>query len=766
MGKKSFPEKLKNFFSLNGSLNTSKGTQTRVAVAKIAFSAVMVLLVGHMAILQFVRGEELQEDAYNLHHRGKTISAARGNIYDRNGTPLAVTVSANTITVSRNTVKKEGEDYPGGVTALQKDICEKLSEVLDLEYETLFERIQKKQNYWTVATNVDTKKGDEIRAWANEKDLDSITVEDDTKRYYPGGSLASHVIGFTGNDDQGLVCGIEVALDEELSGTPGRVLSVLDASGNEIAGEDIVRVEPVQGKNVTLTIDATIQAIAEEALANAVADFGIIEGGAVIVMDPDNADVIAMASNPSFDLNDPWECPENIDDYLWDPGTDETANILSSFVWRNNALTDTYEPGSTFKSITACAALEENVVTPETTFSDEPLSLAGWTIHCWKRVGHGSETFSLAVANSCNPIMARAALRVGVDKYYEYVRSFGFTERTNILLSGEAVGVMHDSPTEIDLAVTAFGQRFTITPIQLATAYCAIANGGTLYEPRIVKELCDSEGNTVKTYETKEVRRVISEKTSKTVLKMLEDVVNIGGGNRAYVSGYRVAGKTGTSETQQTDSTGRYVVSFSAIAPADDPELVVLVVLDHPTVGNVSGGLQAARTAGEIVKKSLEYLGVEKKYSEADLKTLINVYMAPDLVEKSLADAIVELKSSSRHYRYEVVGDTSENATVVAQFPEKDTMIVREGTIILYTSEELVGQSPGKVRVPNLVGYTLDEAHEYVTALGLNMYAVSRGTVVEQDIMPGEIVDKGTVISLRLVDNDMESGDNVDVVED
>ncbi len=747
-------------------MKTAKSTQLRIAIAKIAFSSVMVLLIGHMALLQFVRGNELQEDAYNLHHRGKTISASRGNIYDRNGKALAVSIAANTITVSRNTVRKSGEKYEGGVEALQEMICRKLSEVLELDYETLLSRIKKNQNYWTVATNVDTDKGDAIRAWIAEKDLDGITVDDDTKRYYPGGTLASHVLGFTGNDDQGLVCGIEVALDDELSGTPGRVLSVLDASGNEIAGEDIVRIEPIQGLNATLTIDSTIQAIAEESLANAVADFGVLEGGAVIVMDPSNGDVIAMASNPSFDLNNPRECPDNIDEYFWDPGSDEAANILSSFVWRNNALTDTYEPGSTFKSITACTAIEENVVTPETVFSDEPLSLAGWTIHCWKREGHGSETFALAVANSCNPIMARAALRVGVDKYYEYVRAFGFTEKTNIKLPGEAVGVMHESPTEIDLAVTAFGQRFTITPIQLASAYCAIANGGILYEPRIVSELCDSAGNTVKSYATKEVRRVISEKTSATVLSMLEDVVNIGGGQRAYVSGYRVAGKTGTSETEQTETTGRYVVSFCAIAPADDPELVVLVMLDHPTVGTISGGVQAARTAGEIVKKSLEYLGVEKKYTEADLKNITNVYYTPELVGKTLSEAILELKSSTRHYSFEIIGDTSDEAVVLSQFPEAKTMIAREGTIILYTSEELQGESPGKVRVPKLTGYSLDEAHSYLTSLGLNMYAVSKGTVVSQDIAAGELVDKGTVIRLKLVDTDLETGDNVDVVED
>ena len=527
--------------SLGERMKTAKGTQLRIAIAKIAFSAVMVFLICHMAVLQFVRGSELQEDAYNLHYRGKTISASRGNIYDRNGEPLAVSIAANTITVSRNTVRKEGADYPGGVTALQEMICTKLSEVLDLEYDTLLERIQKNQNYWTVATNVDTDKGDILREWIDTNEVKGITIEDDTKRYYPGGSLASHVLGFTGNDDQGLVCGIEVALDEELSGKDGSVLSALDASGNEIPDEDIVRIEPEQGLNATLTIDAKIQAIAEESLHNAVEDFGVIEGGTVIVMDPSTGDVLAMASDPTFDLNDPWECPDNIDDYLWEENSDESASILSSFVWRNNALTDTYEPGSTFKSITACAAIEENVVTPDTVFSDEPLSLAGWTIHCWKRVGHGSETFALAVANSCNPIMARAALRIGVDKYYEYVEAFGFTEKTNIMLSGEAVGVIHDEPSEIDLAVTAFGQRFTITPIQLATAYCAIANGGILYEPRIVKELTDSDGNTVKTYDTTEVRRVISEETSTTVLKMLEDVVNIGGGQRAYVSGYRVA---------------------------------------------------------------------------------------------------------------------------------------------------------------------------------------------------------------------------------
>lgn len=754
---------LAGFLFQTASMNTARGTQSRIAFVKVAFACFMIFLILHMAILQFVRGGELQNDAYNIQNRGKTISASRGNIYDRNGQPLAVSIAANTITVSRTIVREDGKKYEGGVLAYQQMICRNLAEILDLDYDSLLQKIQVEQNYWTVATNVDTDKGDAVREWVAENKLSGISVEDDTKRYYPGGSLASHVLGFTGVDDQGLVCGIEVALDDALSGTPGRILTALDARGNEIPGEDIIRIDPVQGLSAILTIDATIQGIVEESLRNAVIDFGVKEGGACIVMDPSTGDVLAMASNPDFDLNNPRECPENIDDYLWEESSQDAASILSSFVWRNNALSDTYEPGSTFKAITACAAIEENVVTPEMTFSDAPLPLAGWTIHCWKKVGHGSETFAMAVANSCNPIMARAALMVGVEKYYGYVRSFGFTEKTNILLSGEAVGVIHSSPAEIDMAVAAFGQRFTITPIQLATAYCAIANGGILYEPRLVKELCDADGNIVKRYDTKEVRRVISESTSRTVLSLLEGVVTVGGGSRAYVPGYRVAGKTGTSETEQTETTGRYVVSFCAIAPSDDPEIVVLVVLDHPTVGTISGGVQAARVAAEVVKGVLEYMGVEKKYNEADLKNIIGVYGAPELTEQRLGDAIATLKSSTRGYQFEVIGDTDGDAIVLAQFPEAGTMLARDATIILYTS--LSEEGPAKVRVPNLEGYLLEEAHEYLTSIGLNLYAVSKGTVIKQDIPAGELVDKGTVIRLSLENRDLESSENVGVVE-
>lgn len=754
---------LRSFLFQNASMNTARGTQKKIAVAKVAFTCFMLFLILHMAILQFVRGGELQNDAYNIQNRGKSISASRGNIYDRNGKPLAVSIAANTVTVSRTIVREDGEKYEGGVLAYQQMICKKLSELLELDYDSLLEKIQKNQNYWTVATNLDTDKGDAVRRWADEADIDGISVEDDTKRYYPGGSLASHVLGFTGSDDQGLVCGIEVALDKELSGTPGRILTALDARGNEIPGEDLVRIDPIPGLSATLTIDATIQAIVEESLRNAVVDFGVKEGGACIVMDPSNGDVLAMASNPDFDLNSPRECPENIDDYLWEESSPDAANILSSFVWRNNALSDTYEPGSTFKAITACIAIEENAVTPETVFSDSPLSLAGWTIHCWQREGHGSETFAMAVANSCNPIMARAALMVGVDKYYSYVRSFGFTDKTNILLSGEAVGVIHTAPTEIDLAVAAFGQRFTITPMQLITAYSAIANGGILYEPRLVKELCNPEGEVVKRYETKEVRRVISESTSRTVLSLLEGVVTVGGGSRAYVPGYRVAGKTGTSETEQTERTGRYVVSFCAIAPSDDPAIVVLVMLDHPTVGTISGGVQAARVSAEVVKGVLEYMGVEKKYNDRDRKNIISVYGAPKLTEQTLGEALYTLKSSTRGYQYEIVGDQDGDAVVLAQFPEAGTMLARDATIILYTS--LSDPPPEKVRVPNLEGYLLEEAHEYLTSIGLNLYAISRGTVIEQDIPAGELVDKGTVITLELEERNLETNENVGVIE-
>lgn len=751
-------EVLKKFFLIqrpetNGFSERSAKT---VRVIRTAVCVILGFLVLYYGYLMILKGPAYRREAYEVQNRTFVTKAKRGNIYDASGNALAITIDTATVSVSRKEINEYGsEKYKDGdLEDYRKLVARGLSDILDINYDKILEGLRTEGNYWNVATDVAVEKGEEVKAWVTANKLKGISVDSDTARYYPYGSLASHVLGFTGVDDKGLVCGIEVALNEELSGRDGRVVAKVEQNGNAITGEMREVIEELQnGYSAKLTVETGVQAIVEEVLDEAVRDFGALEGGAAIVMDPSTGSVLAMASNPSFDLNDPMEVPEGLQNkYFYEPPEDADGNsFLQDFIWRNRALASAYEPGSTFKAFTASIALEENVVGVEETVSDDPLSLAGWTIHCSTGKatnGHGNETFRLAVANSCNPVMARVALRTGVDTFYRYVRSFGFMNKTNILLSGEMVGLMHTDPSEIDLAVTAFGQRFTITPIQLATAYCAIANGGTLYEPRVVESLLDENGNVVRSYPPKEVRQVISSTTSKTVLELLEGVVSIGTGGRAYVTGYKVAGKTGTSETVDTERTGRYVVSFCAVAPSDRPEIVVLVMLDHPTMGDVSGSRMGAWAAGKIIKKVLEYKQVKKIYTEDDFARVRNVYYADDLSGQTFIDAMNWVKTSSRLYNVVVVGEMTDNAVVKKQYPAAGVYTAREGTLVLYlTDDEDAG--PGYVKVPNVVGLNLCEAQNVISAAELNMDCRGGDIITWQSIEPGEDVLKGTVIIMK-----------------
>jgi len=719
-----------------------------------------VVLIGRVAWLQFVRGDELSKAAKAQQNSGRTITASRGTIYDSNGTVLAVSISANKVTASRNIINSTGDKYDGGREAYQKMIAKDLSELLSLDYDKLLEKLKGSGNYLEIASKLDIEVGEKVSEWKSANKIKGIYVDSDTKRYYPNGELASHVIGFTGKDGDGLVCGVEVALNDVLKGTNGKIITAVDALGHEVPTDEISRIDPVNGYNVTLTLDATIQYMVEEALSDASIDFGVEEGCCCIVMDPDTGDILAMASNPGFDLNAPYDCPDGMDPSTWINGSAESVEILNSTVWRNKALTDTYEPGSTFKTITACMSLEEGVVTPETEFSDAPVDLSGWTIHCWHRAGHGTETFAKAIMNSCNPIMVRASQKLGINTFYSYVASFGFTEKTGIMLSGEANSVIHTNPTEIDMAVASFGQRLQITPLQLVSAYSAVANGGYLYEPRIVKEITDENGNVIKRYETETVRQVISNDTSEKVLKMLEDTVAKGGGSRAYVSGYRVAGKTGTSETTTTDQTGRYVCSFAGIAPADDPEVVILAVVDHPTIGGASGGVQAASIVGRLFQEILDYLEIEKRYTEDDLKNLLSSYDVPSFTSGTVADATYTINLST--FNYVIVGPKTDDAKIVAQFPAPGVKVARESTIVLYTDLE---SNISQVRMPDLKGLSLEDAHATLVGMGLNMRAFSLGTVVGQSIEAGTYIDKGSVVELSVIDEESANAGNDTVVE-
>ncbi|MBQ7445655.1 MAG: PASTA domain-containing protein [Clostridia bacterium] len=735
-----------------GTTKASRRGIKAVAVVSLVILSLIALYYGYLMIL---KGEQYKKEAYDAQNKVFETAARRGNIYDANGNPLAITLDTYTVSVSRKDVSEYGEDkYEGTADEYRRLVANGIGERTDVDPEWIYEELKKEVgNYKDVAVGISSEKGENVKKWVSEEKIKGVTVTATCSRYYPNGSLAAHVIGFTGTDNYGLVCGMEVMFNDELAGTNGKILATVEKNGNAITGEPREVIQELKnGVNVNMTIDKNIQRIAEDVLLEAVRDFGVSEGGGILIMNPKNGDILTMASYPTFDLNDPMTVLQDIRKQSFFEG--EESKFISEFVWKNRMIASSYEPGSTFKAITASIALEEGIVTPETTVSDLPLEIDKWTIHCStanNENGHGEEeTFRMAIANSCNPVMARVALTAGVDKFYKYVREFGFYNKTNVLLSGEEVGVMHKDPTEVDLAVTAFGQRFTITPIQLAAAYCAIANGGTLYEPRIVTSLTDEEGRTVKEYPPKQVRNVISKNTSATVLELLEGVVSKGTGVRAFVSGYKVAGKTGTAETVDTERTGRYVVSFSAIAPSDRPEIVVLVMLDHPdsTYGDVSGSRMGGWMAGTVIKRVLEYKQVKKIYTEEDLAMIRNVYYADDLTGMTCIEAMNWFKTSSRAYNVVVVGDPETHPLVTRMYPETGVYTARECTQVIYFTDDPDAKAP-MVKVPDLTGLTLGEAHGKLTSLELNMDCRKGDVIISQDVPPGTLVEKGTVIILE-----------------
>ena len=749
------------------SAEAERGKSRKTFAVSLLFICLLAVILGNFAIIQFIKGDHYQKMAYAQQNAWRTISASRGTITDCNGVNLAISVTANQVSINQETIKDSAANYvkqymPGAsnpTKAYQEKIATDLAEILQMDYNEILKKVQSSGRYKMIAEKLPTETGDLVRAWISEEHIKGVYVDEDSKRVYPGGSLACHVLGFTGKDDQGLVCGIELALDDLLTGTDGRIITAVDAGGNELPYDEIRRIDPIDGYNAVLTLDANIQKIAENALKEAINVNGVKNGGTILVLNAKNADILAMASYPYFNLNSPYDLPlgvEGIDPEQWNGHTTEDVDTLSKTVWRNKALTDTYEPGSTFKTITAAIGIEENVIHSDSVVNDNDYTLAGWTIHCWRHGGHGTETFAEAVKNSCNPVMAKLSKDIGLKKYYEYVEAFGFKDKTGILLSGEAESIFHSNPTEIDMAVTSFGQRFQVTPLQVATAYCAIANGGTLMQPRIVKELTDESGAIVKSYASTSVRRVISESTSKELLAILESVVAEGTGSNAYVSGYRVAGKTGTSETTETDTKGRYIVSFAGIAPADNPEIVVLVVLDHPTVGGASGGLQAAPVAGTVIEKTLEYMEVERRYTDLDKQSFMVKNYVPDVSNMTVPEAITKLKNYGFTYMLGDVADDADLSTmkVVEQFPKSGAFIADGSKIVLYTQSET---DRIQTTVPYLIGYSLEDAYETLSYMGLNMQADNIGTVVSQSPAPGTKVAKGSVVKIELINRDTET---------
>lgn len=567
----------------------------RLLLMLAVFVLSLIVLSIRVGYIMLFKAEEYQNMAYEQQTRDRLIAPKRGSILDRNGNGIAVTESVSAVSVIHAQIENEEET------------AKALSEILELDYEDVLEDVKENVALKRIKSKVDNETAAEIR----ELNLPGVMIDEDVERTYPYYTLAASVIGFVGKDNQGII-GLESKYEEYLKGEPGKIMTLTDSRGRRVSDAE-ERVEPINGENLVTSIDVVIQQYAEQEIAAAV-EAKNAKSGVIIVMNPQNGEIYAMANYPTFDLNEPFTINDEELAAMWDTFTAEEQNEYLNQMWRNKAINDTYEPGSTFKIVTASTGLEEGVITPESTFNcTGSMVVGGRTIKCWRYPRtHGTQTFAEGVRNSCNPVFMAVAERIGADTFYDYMIKFGFAEKTGIDLNGEAVGILHkkDDIGPVELATMSFGQTFQITPIQLLRAAAAVVNGGKLITPHFAIKTVDDNGFTVNTFEWPEGEQVISEETSATMREILESVVAEGTGNKAQVEGYRIGGKTATSQKLPRGS-GKYIASFMAFAPADDPQVMALVLIDEPE-GVYYGGTVAGPVMRDLLTNILPYLNIEK----------------------------------------------------------------------------------------------------------------------------------------------------------
>ncbi len=752
--------------------------------------------------IQISQHDYYQELAVQQQTRDSTVTANRGTIYDSQGAVLAMSATVYNVQLSPKDLMETQETYREKVEDAQENggelpdypeptdqfVAENLAAILDLEVEDVMKHLENKNSqYEIIKKRVEPEESEAVQAFITENHLShGIYLMPTSKRYYPKGSLAAHVIGWVnpnlGEAGEGAY-GIEAQFEEELSGQTGRVVTAKDGVGTELLYRFEDYYDATDGNNLTLTIDATIQSYCESIIQEGVEQFDVQDGAFCLAMDPNTGAILGWANSPAYDLNDPWTITDPVlSQYLETVKNDPTASEeayrtalgqVQNQQWRNKAINDTYEPGSTFKSIVLAAALEEGVVSESDHFFCTGVAqVEGWTgdpIRCSDRDGHGDQDLAKAVANSCNPAFIEIGRRLGAEKFYNYLEDFGFLGPTGIDMQGESAinpvsaGLIwpRDSFGTVDLAVASFGQRFQVTPLQLITAASAVVNGGHLMQPYVVSQITDADGNVLQHTEPTEVRQVISEQTSERCRTILEKVVDGGTGKNAAVEGYRIGGKTGSSQTLKGDD--HTIVSFLGFAPADDPQVVILLAYDSPKpmspgsnytedLWYISGGNMAAIKAGELLEKILDYMGVEKTYSaSADV-------VVPNLTGLTEADATTSLKKNNLSIR--VVGDGD---TVTGQIPAKGASIPGGSEVVVYMGAEV---PTDQVQVPNVIGLSVEQAKKkleaqdlYLKASGASEFG-SSVVAYDQSVEAGTSVDRGTAIEVRFTDS-TASGDGL-----
>lgn len=717
----------------------------RILIMAVVIIFLMTTTVARVFYLTIVRGEELSEKAETQQLKDTEITAMRGTIYDSNGNVLAQSASVWNVFIDPLNIKDKQRDL----------IVDEFANLFGYdadEKKEFYDKTNHQNHYELVEKKVENNIKEKLSKFVSKNELGGcIGTEQTTKRYYPYGTLASSVIGFTGADDQGL-SGIESYYDEQLTGTNGRIITAKDAKSNNIANDYETSIAATDGDSIVLTINQTIQYYLEKGLRETMNEYQA-KGAYGIVMNCNTGAVLAMSSLPDYDCNEPYKLTYSKDKKAIKKLSDKTAKQEAESAavqnqWRNFTVSDTYVPGSVFKTFVASAALEENVVNLNTTYNcTGSIQVDKYKMKCHYHPGHGTQTLTQGLENSCNPFFITIGQKLGVHNYFKYFDAFGFTQKTNIDLPGEASPQYYkeDQYGIVELSSASFGQTNSLTPIQVCTGLCAIANGGKLLQPYLVSSIADANGKTVKKTQTKEIRQVISADTSEKVRKMMKSVVDNGTGKNGYVAGYSVGGKTGTSTKLGESKNGegdKYIVSFGAIAPSDDPEIAMLIIVDEPNQ-DLGGGALCAPIAAQVTQEAMNVLGIEPKYNDSEMKDLSK--QTPNVVGKSLDEAKKTLEENNLNFV--VVGDDS---TVTRQCPSGADTIPNGGTVYLYTDDS----EKQTVNVPNFSGLTVNEAKDLASSSNLNIQiagnSMSSGTVVayRQSEETQAKVEKGTVVTV------------------
>ena len=742
----------------NSKKRAEKGPAQRLR-QRTAILILLILVLGfgaavlRLTYLTTVQSSELQESAVDLQLADTTVSAKRGTIYDANGNVLAESASVWQVVMSPVNFKNDKQ---------RQAAAKGLSEIFDLEYNDVLDDTKQQSHYVVVKRRIESDEREKVLELIDtlKKDYSCsgvIQLLDDYKRYYPKNSLASSVIGFTGSDDQGLE-GIEYEYDSYLSGTPGRIITAQNARGTDMPFRYEQNVESEDGNNVYLTIDETIQSICEKYMQKGVEDNNVLNKGACIAMDVNTGAILAMVTTDGYDLNNPYELSAKDKKKIKSTAKSKQAEAESaalSNMWRNKAVADTYMPGSVFKMCVASAALEENLVNEKTSFTcTGSILVEGETIHCSNISGHGTQSFVEAISNSCNPAFIQIGQMLGASKFRQYYQGFGFSEKTGIDLPGEAEDSFWEEGKMggVDLAVASFGQNFSITPIQMITACAAVSNGGYVVQPHVVSKITDSKGNVIKTVDEKIKRQVISDDTSKKMNEYLEYNTERQGAAAGYISGYKVAGKTGTSEKigvtkVESSFSEDYISSFCGYAPADDPQIAMLLFFDTPDGDAYYGSQVSSSVFINIMSEVLPYLDVKTSYTDEELGYVDA--SAGDYTGVSVDEAKTAVEADG--FTATVKGNGS---TVISQIPTVSSGLQKGGSIVLYTDSDSQSET---VSVPSLIGLSPDEVNNVASAYGLNVSfsgaTTSSGTSSSQNIEAGTSVSPGTVITVSFADS-------------